>query len=396
MKVSFFKVQLFVFLLLANIAVAFNLQAQYPTDSAKISLITLSPGSETYAAFGHSALRVADSHRGFDYVYNYGTFDFETSNFYLKFGFGRLMYFLSISNYHDFYTAYKMWGQAMWEQNLNLTNKEKWQLMSNLQKNYQTEERFYRYGFFRDNCSTRIRDIIERSVDGKVLYDTTLIKKPESFRMLYSAYLQKDPWVLFGIDILLGKGTDSIAGIRDYMFLPANMMTLFASAKITDGGAKRSLAQSPVLLYPTTLSFEEPNPLTSPVGIFWGLFCIVLIFTFIGYKWNRYFKWFDVILLLITGLLGLLIFVLMLFSWHPELWTNSNIVWANPVNLVFAVGLIFRSKAKWLRKLLIIYGVALVVFIPISLGLKQHLPTAAYPIMGIMVVRIIRFLIKRK
>jgi hypothetical protein len=395
MKVSLFKIQLFVLLIFANIALVSGLKAQYPTDSAKIYLITLSPGSETYAAFGHSALRVSDPHRGFDYVYNYGTFDFETSNFYLKFGFGRLMYFLSISNYNDFYTAYKMWGQAMWEQKLNLTNKEKWQLMSNLQKNYQTEERFYRYGFFRDNCSTRIRDIIEKSVDGKLLYDTSFIKRPESFRMLFSAYLQKDPWVLFGIDILLGKGTDSIAGIRDYMFLPANMMNLFTSAKISDRGTMRPLSQNPVLLYPTTLTFDEPNPLTSPVAIFCALLCIVLIFSFIGFKKNRYFKWFDVVLYLITGLLGLLLFVMMLFSWHPEVWTNSNIVWANPVNLVFAVGLIFSSKARWLRNLLMIYGVALVVFIPLSLCLKQHLPSAAYPIMGILIVRVGRFLFKK-
>ena len=99
--------------------------AQYPSDSANVYLLTLSPGSETYAAFGHSAIRVSDPRRGINFVYNYGMFDFSTTNFYPKFVFGRLLYFLSISDYRDFFMAYKMRGQAMWEQKLNLTNKEK-------------------------------------------------------------------------------------------------------------------------------------------------------------------------------------------------------------------------------------------------------------------------------
>ncbi|HEX2933973.1 MAG TPA: DUF4105 domain-containing protein, partial [Bacteroidales bacterium] len=99
---KFGKLLISLFLVLSPLAVS----AQYPTDSARISLITLTPGEETYAAFGHSAIRVSDPRQGFDYVYNYGTFDFDTPNFYLKFSFGRLLYCLSMSNYSDFAEAY--------------------------------------------------------------------------------------------------------------------------------------------------------------------------------------------------------------------------------------------------------------------------------------------------
>ena len=367
-------------------------RAQYPSDSAKISLLTLSPGSETYAAFGHSALRVSDPRRGIDFVYNYGTFDFSTSNFYFKFAFGRLMYFLSISDYRDFYLAYKMWGQAMWEQKLNLTNKEKWQLISNLQTNYQEENRYYRYGFFRDNCSTRIRDIIEKSVDGKISYDESYIKKPESFRNLFSAYLENDPWVLFGINLLLGKGTDSIAGIKDYMFLPANLMNLTASAKVTANGTTRNLSQPPAELYPTTLVFNKANPLTSPTVVFWTLFVVVLIFTYLGSKKDKYFICFDVLILLSAGLLGLLLLVLMIGTLHSELLSNYNIIWANPVTLIFAIGLLFKNKPQWFIYLMRAYVILLIIFIPVSFFMTQHFSSAIYPIMALLLLRVSKLL----
>jgi hypothetical protein len=397
MKISFTRSQAILLLFFTILSFSSRLSAQYPSDSAQISLLTLSPGSETYAAFGHSAIHVADPRTGIDFVYNYGTFDFSTSNFYFKFGFGRLMYFLSIDDYRDFYLSYKMWGQGMWEQKLNLTNKEKWQLISNLQKNYQIENRFYRYGFFRDNCSTRIRDIIEKSVDGKIVYDAAYVKKPESFRQLFSAYLeQREPWALFGMDLLMGKGTDSIAGIRDYMFLPENLMHLYATAKISNHDTLKNLAGKPIELFPSTLSFPKPNPSTSPVAVFWGLFFVVLGFTYVGFRKHRYFKWFDVLIFLVTGLLGLLLLILMIGTLHSELLRNYNIVWANPMNLIFVAGLFFRSKPLWFQYLIRAYGIMLIIFIPLSFLLTQVIPGAAYPLIGVLLVRTMKLIYSQK
>lgn len=394
MKIAF---NLPVKVLFAFVFISSLCKAQYPSDSARISLLTLSPGEETYAAFGHSAIHVSDKRRGIDYVYNYGTFDFSTPNFYPKFGFGRLMYFLSISDYRDFFLAYSRWGQAMWKQELNLTNKEKWQLITNLQTNYQETNRFYRYGFFRDNCSTRIRDIIERSVDGKVIYDTTYIKKPESFRQLYSACLDfREPWALFGMDLLMGKGTDSIAGIRDYMFLPKNLMNLFATAKIVTTGGIRSLSKAPVELYPTTLTFPETSPIAKPVPVCWILFLLVCILSFWEYKKNRHFKLIDSVFFFLTGILGLLLTALMIASLHSELWSNMNIVWANPVNLIFAIGILFKSKPKWFQYLLKIYGIMLLMFIPVSFVVTQVFHPAIYPIIAILWVRTFKLLYANK
>jgi len=366
-----------------------QVSAQFPTDSAEMYLLTLSPGTETYEAFGHSAIRVYDRKQGINFVYNWGTFDFSTSNFYPKFLFGRLLYYLSIDDYRDFFMAYKMYGRAMWEQKLNLSKKEKWQLFNNLQLNYQIENRFYRYAFFRDNCSSRIRDIIEKSVDGHVIYDSSLIKRPESFRQLFSACLDfREPWPLFGMDVLMGKRTDNEATLKDHMFLPDYLMNLLAAAKVSTNGSSKILTQKPVEVFPATLTFPKPNPWTSPTTVFWALFCLTLVFTYVGFKKKRYFKWFDVILFLISGLLGLLLLVLMSYSLHDELWSNYNIVWANPLNLIFMVGVFKKTKPKLLLYLMRAYGVLLVIFIPASFLLTQVIPGAAYPLMGMLLLRI--------
>lgn len=378
-------------IVLSIFLVASKVSAQYPTDSVNISLLTLTPGEETYAAFGHSALRVHDPRQGFDYVYNYGTFDFSTPNFYPKFLFGKLLYSLSVSNYQEFYEAYKSWGQGMWEQPLNLTSKEKWQLFSNLQTNYRRENRFYRYAFFRDNCSTRIRDIVEQSVDGKVVYDSSYCKNHESFRQLFTAYLDfREPWALFGMDIMMGTRTDSIAALKDYMFLPQNLMNLWASAKVMSKDSAKLLTKKPTLLYPSTLTFPKPSPWKSPVAVCWALFALVMVFTYMGYRKRMYFKWLDAILFLITGLLGILLTILMTYSLHTELLKNFNAVWANPINLIFAVSVFIKRKPVWLLYLMRAYGIVLLVFIPASFLLTQVIPAAAFPLMGILLLRIAR------
>src|ERR1700739_4405382 len=67
-----------------------------------ISLLTCTPGDELYSTFGHSALRVTDSANSTDIVYNYGTFNFDDKNFYLRFIRGKLLYYLAPEDFQNF------------------------------------------------------------------------------------------------------------------------------------------------------------------------------------------------------------------------------------------------------------------------------------------------------
>ncbi|MFW6275429.1 MAG: DUF4105 domain-containing protein, partial [bacterium] len=131
------------------------------SDESEITLLTASPGDELYSVFGHSAVRVVDSINQLDMVFNYGTFDFNTPNFYLKFIRGKLLYKLSAYPTRYFILEYQSEGRALFEQTFNLTTNEKQRVYDFLMENAKPENAYYHYDFFYDNCATRIRDLVD-------------------------------------------------------------------------------------------------------------------------------------------------------------------------------------------------------------------------------------------
>jgi len=143
--------------LFALILISKNLFSQ-PVQDTTIYLITCSPGTETYSIYGHSAIRIVISHIKSDTVYNWGVFDFTTPNFVWKFAKGRLDYVLDTSEFNRFMLDYIYEKRSVFSQKINLESSEKRVLLSLIQMNLQPKNRSYRYDFFYDDCSTRIRD----------------------------------------------------------------------------------------------------------------------------------------------------------------------------------------------------------------------------------------------
>ena len=139
-------------------------------DNIKVSLMTCAPGTEIYALFGHTALRYEDKARGEDWVFNYGMFSFNTPHFIYRFVKGETDYELGVTRYPYFEGSYAMRGSSVYQQTLNLTISEKQELRRLLEENYLPKNRVYRYNFFYDNCTTRARNIIEKCIEGKVVY----------------------------------------------------------------------------------------------------------------------------------------------------------------------------------------------------------------------------------
>jgi hypothetical protein len=300
------------------------------------------------------------------------------------------MYQLAKASFERFLNSYEQTGQTMFEQQLNLTNHEKWQLITKLETNYKPENRYYRYDFFHDNCATRIRDIIAKSVDGKIAYDSSYIKKPESFRDLIITYQKVDPWLDFGTHLLIGSDADSIAKVSDYMFLPEHMMKIYANTKIINSGTIRPLAQPPAEILPGTYKPKPPSPFTSPLVVMCVVFIIVLGISFVGYRRQKHYRFIDQFILLLTGLVGLMILLVWIGSAHEVLSRNYNIIWANPLSLVFAIFLFSKSRPRWFTMASLVYGLLLTAFIIISFFIRQEIPAAAYPIIGILIVRMVK------
>jgi len=188
----------------------FSLFTFSQTDSShiRISLLTCSPGEDLYAVFGHTALRITDSLAHTDIVYNYGTFNFEEPNFYLKFVRGKLDYALAYESLPQFLYGYTVEKRNVFEQELQLTAVQKQQIISFLQQNLMGNNRFYKYDFFYDNCTTRVRDILQKQ--SGLTITKPLVTNGITFRNMIHVYLDSMHmcWSKLGIDILLGSPTD--------------------------------------------------------------------------------------------------------------------------------------------------------------------------------------------
>ena len=324
-----------------------------PMDSVEVSLITCSPHEEIYSLYGHSALRWHDLHKtgptaGQDLVFNWGLFNFNKPYFVLRFVFGLTDYELGTINYEYFVPYYRKWGSSVTEQVINLTNDEKRNLQKALGENLKPENKVYRYNYFYDNCSTRPRDIIERSLNGKVEWADREDYKP-TFREMVRECNRNHDWSRFGNDILLGLKADFKTDRIEQEFLPMNLMQDMAMAQVYVNGEYRPLVKEQRDVLPPGVQMIEPDWILSPTEMAIIIVLVALSIMFAEWKQKKCFIWWDVMLMVVEGLIGLLLTV-MIFSQHPTTSINLNILLFNPLPLFFIPSVI-KGRNTWFKVL---------------------------------------------
>ncbi len=375
------------FLLILNSPVSFAQKfGTVLSDSSKISLLTCSPGDELYSVFGHSAVRVTDPVNKIDVVFNYGTFDFSDPNFYTNFVKGRLNYILSLSYYNRFKVEYDMEERWIYEQELRINKTQRQFLFDSLLTNYQPENRYYLYDFFFDNCATRIRDIFVESFPNQVSFDYTSLEQGKTFRELLQPYLVEKPWARFGIDLALGVLADRTAEPWDYMFLPDHMLTVFEHATLNSDST----------LHPFTLPTEtllsgkvrnEKEAFNQPLFLFLIVLLIGIVLSFFDYRKKKLSRWFDTIILLLTGILGVVIVFLWFFADHSVTPWNLNVLWANPLYLL-AIPLLLVNRMARLASWYFMGNFILLILVIVTWFFNpQQLPVEAFPITLLLAIR---------
>ena len=338
--------QITIFILVALFTLQLKAQEIVFSDSLQVSLITCSPGAEVYAKFGHSGIRVVDKLNGYDFIFNWGLFSFNTENFYYKFIRGKTDYLLGVQNTSDFLPEYKSRNSVVWEHVLNLRPNETKRLIEQLLQNYKPENRQYRYNFVFDNCATRPRDVVMGAVDGRVVFQSSFESK--TYRQAIGNYIGDDTWLHFGIDLIFGYQADKIMPQLQSMFLPEILKYEFLNARISNNQntETRPLVAKTNILVSTESKEEEPaGLLDKPFYIFSILlFFIALLSAYEIVFDKKYNTIVDSFLLLATGIAGTIVFFLMFFSSHPLVKFNFNILWLNPLNIVAAFMIWF---SKW-------------------------------------------------
>ena len=317
-----------------------------PMDSVEVSLLTCSPHEEIYSLYGHAALRWHSGDE--DLVFNWGMFSFSKPYFALRFVFGLTDYELAAYPFDRFWPYYQQWGSSITEQVLNLTNDEKRNLQRALAENLRPENRVYRYNFFYNNCSTKPRDVVEQSIIGKVVYQEHEDFEP-TFREMVRECNRNHSWSKFGNDMLLGVKADLKTTREEQEFLPYNLMCDFARAQIYKDGTYRPLVKEQRLLVPPGVQQIERSLMPGPVFMACLLLLISLGIAFYEWRKKKICKWWDVLLMTVQGLVGIVLTV-MIFSQHPTTSLNLNLLLFNPLPLLFIPAIIKGKRNTW-RKL---------------------------------------------
>lgn len=350
------------------------------SDKAQISLLTCGSGKELYAQFGHTAIRIYDPELTIDVAFNYGMFNFSTEGFYLKFVKGITDYELGLEFAIDFFIKYQNREVDTWEQILLLTPEEKQRIFDALMLNYEPQNRFYRYNFVYDNCATRPRDMIEQAIGDTVIYPDRNVHN--TFRQLVAGCVGTDNWTKFALDIVLGASADKVATPRERMFLPLELMFYLEHATRKDG--KKIVASTTQVYKAPKKEVVTPFVLKPVVICFAALFLIGLI-SYVGR--NKNMLWLDAILFTASGLMGIIVFYLTFISVHPIVSENYNLLWTNPLQLLFVLLLPFKGLRKLLSYYQLINVVAILVAIAGYVFLPQEFNVAFLPIMLLLLMR---------
>ena len=310
-------------------------------ESTEISVLTCDPGTQIYSLFGHSALRIKNPVNGHDLVVNWGLFEFSESQFQFGYDFakGRLKYYMGIQLMSNFMIEYRRAKRGVREQVLNLSDQEKYQIIQLLEENYKPENRKYKYEFFYDNCSSRLRDIIKKVFNENINFYQSSKSNKFTFRETIHKYLESFPWLKLGIDLVLGKKIDVLVSNENLMFLPLNVEQIFDQSLVENNGAKKNLIKSKNTLVE---SFENKNELSN-IGIYsWILLGITLVL--IVFKLEKALGFWSSLNLFIVGLLGIILVFMWIGTDHNATKMNFNLLWASPFHFILIYCLI---KGSW-------------------------------------------------
>ena len=341
-----------------------NAQAPELSPSARFSVLTCGPGTDLYAKFGHSAFRLQDPITGIDWVYNYGTFDFNTPNFYVKFARGKLPYALSKQRFDNFLYTYQLERRWVREQVLELSPEETRGLLDFLEVNHLPENRLYRYDFLFENCATKVPEVLKRVLGDGLEYSYDHLAEPLTFRELIHRNLQWNSWSSFGIDLALGAVIDREAKGGQYAFLPEYVRYQIEHASLGDQ-----------LLTPRERTILDlPSPRSSnyftATPLFWMLILLgmTIAITWIDFRNGTRSRVLDFGLFFLTGSSGLIIAFLWFLTDHNATVWNANLLWAFPLNLILGILLFFpvlsaRQLRIYLMVLLALLALAILIWL---------------------------------
>jgi len=341
-------------------------------ENVTISLLTMGTGKQVWEMFGHNAILIHDNVTGADTVFNWGVFDFKQPNFIPRFLQGRMLYAMGGDSIQWIHLVYRYLNRYVNAQELNLSASEKDSVLKQIQWYARPENVNYRYDYFYDNCSTRVRDIIDNAVHGQMKAQATALTGT-TYRWHALRLMQGNFPLAVGVDIGLGRPSDRELTKWTEMFLPRKLHDFAAGLQIKDStGASRPLVASERTLVTTTRAPEAAGPPTWWLWFLGAGLLMAAFFTWLSISGKRRTASFAfTTFAVVAGILGLLLTLLWAVTDHVSAHANENLLLFNPLWLVLAFPL---SSSTWKgRPSLLAERLAMTVAALAAVGLLMHI-----------------------
>jgi len=341
-----------------------------PGSTISVRLLTMGPGAAVWEVWGHNALWITDPTTGLDVAYNWGMFDFADVDFIPRLARGTMRYWMAGFPGDALVYAYARDNRDVWAQELNLTPQQRLALVDLLRETDTDENRFYDYDYYRDNCSTRVRDALDAVLGGRIA--AALADRPTgtTWRWHAQRILREMPSAYVGMHFALGNPADEPITAWDESFLPTRFMEHLRGVTVPDGvGGEAPLVESEVQLFQAV----RPPPPQEPANTLpWFLGAGVLLGAALvglgrwearvgrAMSWAVAFGWSVAV-----GTAGLLLLAAWLFTDHTFWYRNENLLQASPLSLGLALLLLAsavqgRFALRWLGPAaLAVFGLSL-------------------------------------
>jgi hypothetical protein len=311
-------------------------------DNTQFSVLTCDPGNEIYSLFGHSGLRIKNTSENIDQVINWGLFEFSDDQ--LQFGYdfakGRLSYYMGFQRTASFLYEYQSTNRKVSEQILNLSKENKTKLIELININNLPENRKYKYEFFYDNCSSKIRDLLNEVFGSNLVWGQNKDANQFTFREIINENLQYKPWLGLGINLVLGSPIDVKVDNNNLMFLPKYVEEILDKTIVNERDKKEKIVIQKINLISGAESFIE---ITNISFWFWLSFMFTILLLIL--KLDLIFKFWSSISLFGLGLLG----VVLLFMWfgtdHQGTKNNFNLLWATPTHWLMLIFILSKNPS---------------------------------------------------
>jgi len=311
-------------------------------SAPKVALVTFGPGRLSWERFGHNAIIVDDPAAGPRVAYNYGVFDFEEQHFLLNFALGHMRYSLVAQPLDENLATYVAEGRSVTVQMLNLTPAQARELAAFLAWNAQPQNADYQYDYFINNCSTKVRDALNRVLGGAIERQLARRPSPNTYRFDAVRLISPDFWFALGMDMGLGPNADVPLSLWQESFIPMVLSRALRDVVVRDrSGDTLPLVSGEEVVLQGRLPPEPAAPfeLRLPflaVGL--GLAALLLWLAHAkGRLYRASFALLAVAWWLICGFSGLVLAGLWALSDHWAAWHNENLLLLDPLCLILPV-----------------------------------------------------------